>query len=184
MADKKAIFVDASGMSLVGTGDALDKLNKKAAVLTNADRGGLVDRALALGGVRTDAASLASALEDTIFAVISGKEEALAAALEAANRRTVVVVAADDGVAFYGMAVNRNAGRIDRKVNADDIVLTIATIADLPIDEGCTAAIIYQVLKDPNLKLNEIIKLQEALARMESVIERNSREPWDKHDCA
>ena len=65
MADKKAILVDASGMSLVGTGDALDKLNKKAAVLTNADRGGLVDRALALGGVRTDAASLASALEDT-----------------------------------------------------------------------------------------------------------------------
>ena len=42
MADKKAILVDASGMSLVGTGDALDKLNKKAAVLTNADRGGLV----------------------------------------------------------------------------------------------------------------------------------------------
>ena len=43
MADKKAILVDASGMSLVGTGDALDKLNKKAAVLTNANRGGLMD---------------------------------------------------------------------------------------------------------------------------------------------
>ncbi len=46
------------------------------------------------------------------------------------------------------------------------------------------AGVIYQVLKDPNLKFNELIKLQEALARMGSVIERNNREPWDKHDCA
>ncbi|MBD5641311.1 MAG: hypothetical protein HDQ91_02685 [Desulfovibrio sp.] len=54
----------------------------------------------------------------------------------------------------------------------------------MPIGPDCEAAVLYQVLKDPNLKLNEIIKLQEALARMESVIERNNREPWDKHDCA
>lgn len=108
----------------------------------------------------------------------------MAAALEAANRRTVVVVAADDGVAFYGMAINSKAGKVARKVNADDIILTIATIVDLPITEDCTAGVVYQVLKDANLKLNEIIKLQEALARMESVIERNNREPWDKHDCA
>ena len=116
--------------------------------------------------------------------MLSGKEEAVAAALEAANRRTVVVVAADDGVAFYGMGVNGKAGKVERKVSADDVALTIATLADLPISEDCTAAIIYQVMKDPNMKLNEIVKLQEALARMESVIERNNREPWDKHDCA
>ncbi len=116
--------------------------------------------------------------------VVVADAEAVDAALEAANRRTVVVVAADDGVAFYGMGINGKAGSIPRKVNADDIALTIATLVDLPIGEDCTAGIIYQVLKDPNLKLNEIIKLQEALARMESVIERNNREPWDKHDCA
>ena len=62
--------------------------------------------------------------------------------------------------------------------------MTIATIADLPVDEDCTGAIIYQVMKNPNLKLEEIKKLKEALVRMESVIQRDNREPWDKHDCA
>ena len=32
--------------------------------------------------------------------------------------------------------------------------------------------------------LEEIKKLKEALVRMESVIQRDNREPWDKHDCA
>ncbi|MBO5491669.1 MAG: hypothetical protein J5960_09665 [Desulfovibrio sp.] len=184
MADKKAILVVASGMELADGGSALDKLNKKAAVLVNADASGLADKAVALGGVQTDAVGLAATLEKNVLAVTAGMAEVVGAALEAANRRTVVVVAADDGVAFYGMGINGKAGNIARKVNADDIVLTIATLADLPIGEDCTAGIIYQVLKDPNLKLNEMIKLQEALARMESVIERNNREPWDKHDCA
>lgn len=184
MSDKKAIFIDAAGMNLANSGEALDKLNKKAAVLTSADASGLVDKLVQLGGVKTDAASLAQQMESSVLAVLSGKEEALAAALEAANRRTVVVVAAADGVAFYGMGINTKVDKVARKVSADDIALTIATLADLPIGEDCTAAIVYQVLKDPNLKLNEIIKLQEALARMESVIERNNREPWDKHDCA
>lgn len=184
MADKKAILVLAEGMKLTEGGEALDKLNRKAAVLTSADAAGLADKAAALGGVRTDAAGLAATLEKNVLAVVRGKADVVGAVLEAANRRTVVVVAADDGVAFYGMGINGKAGTVARKVDADDIVLTIATLADLPISEDCTAAIIYQVLKDPNLKLNEMIKLQEALARMESVIERNNREPWDKHDCA
>lgn len=53
--------------------------------------------------------------------------------------------------------------------------MTIATIADLPVDEACTGAIIYQVMKNPNLKLEEIKKLKEALVRMESVIQRDNR---------
>jgi len=184
MADKKAIFIDATGLSLSGSGESLDKLNKKAAVLTSAEVSGLTDKVVSLGGVQTDAAALATTMESATLAVLSGKEDALAAALEAANRRTVVIVSTADGVAFYGMGINSKAGKVARAVTADDIALTIATLVDLPITEDCTAAIIYQVLKDPNLKLNEIIKLQEALARMESVIERNNREPWDKHDCA
>ena len=184
MADKKAILVNARGMKLAGSGESLDKLNKKAAILPNADASGITEKAQALGGVKTDAASLAQTLEKNVLAIIEGGEAALAAALEAANRKTLVVVAADDGVAFYGLGVNGKAGKVERKAGADDIVLTIATIADMPIGPDCEAAVLYQVLKDPNLKLNEIIKLQEALARMESVIERNNREPWDKHDCA
>ena len=94
------------------------------------------------------------------------REDALAAALDAANRRTVLVVAADDGVAFMAFGINGRAGKVARKVDAGDVALTIATIADMPIGEDCEAGVIYQVLKDPNLQLNELIKLQEALARM------------------
>ena len=184
MSEKKAIFLDAPAMSLAGAGDALAKFSKKAAVLVNADAAGLAAKCEALGGVKCQAADLAAALEKNDFCLVEGGEEALAQVLEAANRRTLVVAACAEGVAFYGMAVNGKAGKVERKVDADDVALTIATIANLPISADCTAGIIYQVLKDPNLKLTEITKLEEALARMEQVMARNSREPWEKHDCA
>ena len=184
MSEKKAIFLDAPAMSLAGAGDALAKFTKKAAVLVNADAAGLAAKCEALGGVKCQAADLAAALEKNDFCLVEGGEEALAQVLEAANRRTLVVAACAEGVAFYGMAVNGKAGKVERKVDADDVALTIATIANLPNSADCTAGIIYQVLKDPNLKLTEITKLEEALARMEQVMARNSREPWEKHDCA
>lgn len=184
MADKKGIVVSAKGVKLASSSAALDKLNKKAAVLPNAETANLAEKATALGGKKTTAQDLASLLEKETLAVLEGGEEAIAAALDAANRRTLVVVAGDDGVAFYGFGINGKAGKVDRKASADDVILTVANIIDLPIADDCTAAVLYQVLKDPNLKLNELIKLQEALERMESVIERNNREPWDKHDCA
>ncbi len=87
-------------------------------------------------------------------------------------------------VALYGLAVNSKIGTVDRAVTAQDLMVTIATIADLEIDATCTGAIIYQAMKNPNLKLDEIRKLKDALIRMESVIQRDNREPWDKHDCA
>ena len=186
MAEKKAILVIDSALDLNAEGEALSALKKKAAVLPNADRAGLADLAAKLGVVKTDAAGLAAALEtkeETAFVLVEG-EGALAAALEAADRRTVIVVAASNGVAFYGLAINGKAGVVERAVTAADVVLTIATIADLAIDGSCTAAVIYQVMKNPNLKLDEIKKLKEAIARMESVINRDNREPWDKHDCA
>ena len=96
---------------------------------------------------------------DAALVIVEGAD-ALALALEAADRRTLVVV-----VRFrHGLlrlAVNPKAGIVDA-VNAQDIAVTIATIADLPVDEDCTGAIIYQVMKNPNLKLEEIKKLKEA----------------------
>lgn len=184
MADKKAILVNAKGVKLASSSDTLDKLNKKAAVMPNAKAGGIVEKAVALGGKKATPAELPQLLEKESLAILEGGEDAIAAALDVANRRTLLVVAADDGIAFHGFGINGKAGKIGRAADADDVVLTIANVVDMPISEDCTAAVLYQVLKDPNLKLNELIKLQEALARMESVIERNNREPWDKHDCA
>ena len=176
MAEKKAILV------LNASADSL----KKAALLPNADCAGLAEAAEALGAVKADAEGIAAALEpsaETVLVLAEG-DAALAAALEAADRRTLVVVANASGAAFQGLAINGKIGSVDRAVNAQDIAVTIATIADLPISESCTGAIIYQVMKNPNLKLDEIKKLKEAIARMESVIQRDNREPWDKHDCA
>ena len=182
MAEKKALLVLADALDLNGSGEALDKLKKKAAVLPHADAAGLKELAVALGGVCADASGIEAAFEADAALVIVEGADALAPALEAADRRTLVVVASASGTAFYGLAVNAKAGTVGRAVNAQDIAVTIATIADLPVDESCTGAIIYQVMKNPNLKLEEIKKLKEALVRMESVIQRDNREPWDKHD--
>ena len=186
MAEKKAILVLADSLDLNASGDTLDALRKKAALLPHADCAGLAAVAEKLGAVKTDASGIQAALdgakEDSVLVMVEG--DALAAALEAADRRTLVIVATGKGAAFYGLAINAKAGTVERAVNAPDIAVTIATIADLPVDENCTGAIIYQVMKNPNLKLDEIRKLKEALVRMESVIQRDNREPWDKHDCA
>ena len=186
MAEKKAILVLADSLDLNASGDTLDALRKKAALLPHADCAGLAAVAEKLGAVKTDASGIQAALdgakEDSVLVMVEG--DALAAALEAADRRTLVIVATGKGAAFYGLAINAKAGTVERAVNAQDIAVTIATIADLPVDENCTGAIIYQVMKNPNLKLDDIRKLKEALVRMESVIRRDNREPWDKHDCA
>ncbi len=176
MAEKKAVLV---------LNAAVDSL-KKAALLPNANCSGLTEAAEALGAIKAEADGIAALLEapgDTVFVLAEG-DAALAAAVEAADRRTLIAVAGKSGAAFQGLAINGKIGSVDRVVNAQDIVVTIATIADLPINEACTGAIIYQVMKNPNLKLDEIKKLKEAIARMESVIQRDNREPWDKHDCA
>lgn len=184
MAEKKTLLILADTLDLSASGEALDKLRKKAALMPNANAQGLKELATALGAVATNASGIQASLEADAALVMVEGADALAAALEAADRRTLVVVATAKGTAFYGLAVNAKAGTVERAVNAQDIAVTIATIADLPIDETCTGAIIYQVLKNPNLKLDEIQKLKEALVRMESVIQRDNREPWDKHDCA
>ena len=43
---------------------------------------------------------------------------------------------------------------------------------------------LYEALRDPNMKNNQLKKMHEALTRMETALARDSREPWDKHDCA
>lgn len=185
MAEKKAVVLLAPGLSLAAGGEALDKLKKKAVLLPNAQIAGLDAALAALGGKNVAAGDLEAACagEDALL-VLPGDEAVLAAALEAADRRTLLVVATDKGVALHGLGMDAKAGAVERAVNAQDIAVTIATVVDLPVDNTCTGGIIYQAMKNPNLKLDEIKKLKEALIRMESVIQRDNREPWEKHDCA
>lgn len=185
MAEKKAIVLVAEGLSLAAGGDALDKLRKKAVLLPKVDTTGLTELLKELGAVDVAVDGLEAACAgEAALLCLKGDESALAAAQEAADRRTLLVVIANDGVALHGLAMDAKAGSVERAVNAQDIAVTIATVVDLPIDGTCTGAIIYQAMKNPNLKLDEIKKLKEALIRMESVIQRDNREPWEKHDCA
>ena len=74
--------------------------------------------------------------------------------------------------------------RLQRTVWLTDLVPTICYLLDLPIPEQSEGAVIYQAFKDPNFKMKEIQKLKDGLARMETALQRENREPWDKHDCA
>lgn len=186
MAEKKALLILADDLDLNASGETLDQLKKKAVLLPNATGVGLADLAKKMGGVDVpaDAEAMKAAVSGENGLAVAHGASALAPALEAADRRTVVLVVAAQGAAFYGMAVNAKAGAVERNVDAQDLAVTLATIADLTLDETYTGGIIYQMLKNPNLKRDETKKLQEAILRMESVLERNSREPWEKHDCA
>jgi len=73
---------------------------------------------------------------------------------------------------------------LERTCNIIDIVPTICYLLDLPVPAQAEGSVIYQALKDPDFKLKEIEKLKSGLARMEIALQRNERQPWDKHECA
>jgi predicted AlkP superfamily phosphohydrolase/phosphomutase len=74
--------------------------------------------------------------------------------------------------------------RLQRTVWLPDLVPTICYLLDLPIPAQAEGAVIYQALKNPDFKIEEINKLKAALTRMETALQRGERQPWDKHECA
>jgi len=192
MAEKKALVVLAPAAEL-GAGASVEKLLKKAALFSDYATGDVIDAAVAPETVTTlQPADVAAAIEDGLAlgvidlsaADASALDAALAVILDAADRKTVIAVAAKNGLALHGTGINAKAGSVVRAACAKDIVPTLAYIADFPITDACTGAILYQALKSPNLKMDEVTKLKEAMARMEGALARDNREPWDKHDCA
>ncbi len=193
MAEKKAVIILAESAALSGAGAGFEKLLKKAAVFNKYSAGTILDGSVAGENIAKAApAELAAVLENGAALVVVDLKDADSAALNAAlettlealDRRSVLAVIAKGAAALYGLGVNAKAGALDRAAGAGDILPTLAFIADIPITGSCTGAILYQALKSPNLKLDEINKLKEALTRMEGALARDNREPWDKHDCA
>ena len=190
MAEKKAIIVLAPAADLSGSGEGLGKLLKKGAVLKNFTAGNALEAAE--GAVSVAPAGVAAEVEKgTALMVVdlgsAGSSEldaAVAAVLDGADRRTAVAVVTKSAAVLYGMGIDAKVGEVARAANARDILPTLAYIADFPITAECTGAILYQVLKTPNMKMEELGKLKEALVRMEGALARDNREPWDKHDCA
>ncbi|MDE7012837.1 MAG: hypothetical protein K2O76_06335 [Mailhella sp.] len=179
MAEKKAIIIFSNAVAF----DSDSKFGKKCATFAQADVNGLETLVASYGKSAASCDEAVKALEAGEACVYT-KDGNIDVILENVDRRTLVVVVSDKGVAFWGHGVNNKAGAVNRAVNAQDIYVTVANITDLPITAECTGAVLYQMMKDPNLKISEINKLKEAISRMESVIARDNREPWDKHDCA
>jgi len=193
MAEKKVILLTVGAVDTAGSGAAWKKFQKKAVTVKNYTPGDVAAMAAKIpGAVKTTADALAATFEgETACACVAlgdldaaALEDVLAKVLEVADRRTLVVLAAANALMFQGLGVNTKASAIDRPAEARDVVPTMAHIADLPLPDDTTGAVLYQVLKETNLKLNETLKLREALTRMEAALQRDSREPWDKHDCA
>jgi hypothetical protein len=192
MADKKAILV-VCGKADVNGGPAMEKFMKKAVSFPNFEGAGLAGMAGAIeGAAKVAADGVAKVFEDDgAFAVVelgdvdgNGLEAAMAPLADAADRRTLIAVACDGGLYLAGLGMDKKAGSLDRGATAADVVATLCYVADLPVPADCMGAILYQALKDPNMKMKEVTKLKEAIGRMEVALQRDTREPWDKHDCA
>ncbi|MCG8531520.1 MAG: hypothetical protein MI749_12760 [Desulfovibrionales bacterium] len=191
-AEKKVIVLTAGDVTLDG-GAACQKFTKKAAHFVNYAAEDVTASIAALeGATKVAPEALAETFEGgaSLALVELGNatgdvlEAALAAALEAADRRTLTVLAAANGLYFYGHGINAKAGSVERAATAADVIPTIGYIADVPVPADTTGAVLYQALKDPNMKMKELAKLKDALNRMETALQRDNREPWDKHDCA
>ncbi len=193
MADKKAVIVLAPQAELAGTSGPVGKLLKKGALIPNYTHGQVLDGAVSAGDVLTlEPSAIAEAVEKgtPLMVVDLGDggneklEQALEAVLDGVDRRTVIAVAAKSAMALYGAGIDAKVGKVERACKAEDILPTLAAVGEFPLTGQCTGAVIYQALKNPNPKLEEIAKLKEALTRMEGALARDNREPWDKHDCA
>lgn len=191
MAEKKALIVIAPAAQLSGA--SVEKMLKKGAAFTNFSAGDVIDAAVAAETVTSlQPQDVAAAVEGGVAlgvvtlagADAAALDSALATVLDAADRKTVIALVAKDALVLHGAGINAKAGSVARPACAKDVIPTLAYITDFPITDACTGSILYQALKSPNLKLDEITKLKEALIRMEGALARDNREPWDKHDCA
>ena len=193
MADKKAVLILCGAADVNANGSALEKLMKKACKVASFKNEDVAAEVAKIEGAATVAADGVAKVfeEDGNFAVVelgdadgAALEAAVAQISEASDRRTLIVIASNEGLYLSGLGINKKAGAVERSACACDLVATMCYIADLPVPADCTGGILYQVLKDPNMKLKEINKLKDAIARMEVALQRDNREPWDKHDCA
>lgn len=108
----------------------------------------------------------------------------LAAIAEAADRKTLVLFVGKDAVCFQGAGVSRELDTLSRPVGAKDIVPTLCYMSGAKLPASVTGAVIYEVMKDRDAPFTEIALLKSSLEGMRAAMERNTREAWDKHDCA
>ncbi len=191
MAEKKALLILADA-AVIKAGANIEKFTKKAAFMSYTGSDLAARAAKVEGVVSTSVENAAAELEKgtsfTVVTMAGANDAALDAALgpilEAADRRTTIIVAGKGVLAFQGMAVAKGA-EITGPVTVADVVPTLCAMVDVNIPVGLAdGRVLYQVMKDPNSRLRDMDSLRESIRSMDAAMERDSRAPWDKHDCA
>ncbi len=86
-------------------------------------------------------------------------------------------------MAFCGPGIKKGQV-LDRPCHLVDYVPTLCYAAGLPIPNGAEGAVLYNAFVDPDGPFSEIKKLNRSLENMEEALAKQTKEPWDKHDCA
>lgn len=187
MGKNNVIFV-AAGQCAFAPDRHLGKLSKKYTLFTNYAGGPAAVNALE-GATSVEPAGLAAWNEsDATLAVVRLIPETFDAGMAAVtgicDRHTFLVVSAANALVFAGLAANKNEPAQKRACAPDDVVATLCYMFGFPVPADCTGAVLYQGLKDRDFPHTEIRKLRDINVHLEAAIERDSRAPWDKHDCA
>jgi len=191
MAEKKSILVLA-GKAAIQDGSNIAALIKKAVLLPYTPGALLAQAEKVEGAVKAEPDRIAAEMEkasplllvDLVDADDAVLDAALGPILEAADRRTLVVVAGRQVLALFGQGITK-AAEITSGADAADVIPTIAYVADVPLPPDTTAGrVLYAALKDPNARLKEIARLRESVRSMQAAMERDKPTPWGKHDCA
>jgi predicted AlkP superfamily phosphohydrolase/phosphomutase len=79
-------------------------------------------------------------------------------------------------LSFTGPGIKKGF-RLERNSGLVDIVPTICFLMDWPLPAQAEGAILYQALQNPNMKMDEVIKLKEGLAQMEATLQQGEKKP-------
>jgi hypothetical protein len=103
--------------------------------------------------------------------------------LNKSDRRTIAAVVSSQRLIFYGLGVKAKL-KSERKVTYQDVLPTLAQVGEFYLADEVSGQVIFEALKNKNHKQGQVERLKAALERLEKILKRDKREPWDKHDCA
>lgn len=188
MPAKKAVIIVADKADLIPGNPVVNKFIKRSATISDYQGGDIAAEAISLAGCKsTDPEDLKDVLSSKtpVVCIDLGSpskaklESVIAITLEAADQHSLIIFVTQKEIYFYGFGIKRGK-RIDRTSFSKDIIPTICYVTDHPLPENVTGAILYQVLKDRDMKRSQIKKLKDALIRLEAAMEYESLEPWDR----
>ena len=83
-----------------------------------------------------------------------------------------------------------NKEEIIQNMEENPVILGMKSWEDLPLVRENDSKVVFTLFGTISdicsliAQLKEMGKLKDAISRMEAALQRDNREPWDKHDCA